>query len=123
MAILHRIFVSKHKRKRVYIGRKTSYKKFLGLKTFKNVVYTKLSLPYQPKTITQVVKKTVVKKPKLKPRKHINFSMLKFLAARVRRQEVIAAQADVENFRDIKAESPEEKAPKEKFQAFLSHTV
>jgi len=123
MSILHRILVSKHKRKRVYIGRKPTYKKFLGLKTFKNVIYTKLSLPYRPEVLKELAKKVIIKKPKIKARKHVKFRVLKLLAPHSRRQEVILAQRDIENFKDIKAESFEEKAPEEKFQAFLPYTV
>lgn len=131
MSILHRIFVSKHKHKKIYSKRKTAYKKFIGLKTFKNVVYTKLCLPFQPEVFkTDAMKKAdarkkaaLKRKKAIKRRPHIRFRVLKFLTPHIRRQEVISAHRDIENFKNIAAETPEEIKPEEKFQAFLPYSV
>lgn len=119
MSILHRIFVSKHKRKKIFIGRKTVYKKFLGLKTLKTVLYTKFStVGNQNRPVKKLTKQITFKKllPKATKLKFPNF--LSLLPPRLRTQEALMAQTDITNFKSIPAEKLGE-VPEEKFQAFL----
>lgn len=123
MSILHRIFVSKHKRKKILIGRKTIYKKFLGLKTLKTVLYTKFSaVGNQNRPVKKPTKQITFKKslPKATKLKFPNF--LSLLPPRLRTQEALAAQTDITNFKSIAADKLEE-IPEEKFQAFLPQAV
>jgi hypothetical protein len=127
MPILHRVFISKHKRKKIFTRRKRVYKKFIGLKTFKTQVYAELSLTQEEsKPKRKILKLTTIKKrlPR-KRRVQLKFPSFKVLSPRLRRQEAIAAQVDIANFKTAKVESQKSKAPEqeEKFQAYIPHDV
>lgn len=123
MSISHRIFVRKRKHKKIFTGRKPAYKKFLGLKTFKTVLDTKFSLSHkQPKQIKKVAKQVVIKKSTPKHFIQLKFPILKLLPAHMRRREIIAAQSDITNFRNLQSENLEE-VSEEKFQAFLPQAI
>lgn len=127
--ILHRIFVSRYKRKKIFIRRKRVYKKFLGLKTLKSIVYTKSCLPYRQQPVKQKIikRRTRVKKLVVKRRRRpLKFTMLKLLLPNARKREIFSAQTDIKNFKNIMIEGAEIKKipePEEKFQAFIPHAI
>lgn len=120
MSILHRILVSKHKHKRAFVRRKVAYKKFIGLKTFKNVLCTKLSVK-DPKPVHK--KKQIIKKTPRKAHTQIVFPRFSGLTALQRRHEAILAGSDVANFRAFKETPAGGRLTEEKFQAFLPQNI
>lgn len=127
MSIVHRVFISKHKRKKIFIRRKRLYKKFIGLKTFKTPVYTGATLTQdEPKPKRKAPKRVPIKKhlPR-KSRVQLKFPNFKILSPRLRRQEAIAAQVDLASFKTAKMESLSPKVPEHegKFQAYIPHEL
>lgn len=120
MSILHRILVSKHKHKRAFVRRKVVYKKFIGLKTFKNVLHTKFSA-IDVKPMRR--KKRIIKKAPRKARAQIAFPRFNSLGALQRRHEAIMAASDMASFRALKAVPTDEQLTEEKFQAFLPQNI
>jgi hypothetical protein len=125
MSIPHRIFVSKHKHKKKFIRRKPVYKKFLGLKAFKTRLYEEFALPrVLPTPVKKRAKRRITKKlVRKKCFLRLWFPNLKLLKPRIRRQEVILAQKDIANFKDLKVETVKPEVPQEKFQAFIPQDV
>jgi len=123
MSILHRIFVSKRKRKKITKKLKPVYKKFIGLKTLKAALpVTENILPDEE--IRKIPRLKVIKK-KRKSTKVLRkmFPGIRLIPYLLRNKEAAYAQTDITKFKDILSESQENAPLVEKFTAFLPRDV
>ncbi len=122
-SIVHRFFKLRHPK--IFTKRKRTYKKFLGLKTRKAIIYTNRCLgPKDPGKAAKIIKRARPKRTRIKRLIRLKFPNVKLLSPPgIRRAEAMSAQADVANFKVVMSENPTQVVARKKFQAFVPQAV